>query len=755
VAIRNRDLFGQARIARTFLLLTWATFACASFSAACFAAPMRYELDLTPTATHASYSWDHDVPVTGNLNSNCGDACHTGAAGDFAPSGTVNTPSRSGTFLLAGMKLRYYGDSSGVRDYPDSITGNTATAQGHYLASGRATVMVPLAGEIQLRARSVAVGQSVCAIVANGGVKCWGRNRFGGLGNGTDQDSTLPVPTIGLPNSVKQISGYFRHSCAVTRDGAVWCWGSNNQSEVGNSACPWQTDFGDCTNPTPSQVPGLPGPAASVSVGGDFSSAASFSCANLLAGTVWCWGGDAAQPPTQVAGLSGVKSIGAKAGTVCAVVADGTVWCWGTSLQGPAQVPNLTAVVAVSGSCALRSDGTVWCWYDAATIQTAVPSQVAGLSGLVSIADSSIYADPNGCAVRSDGTVWCWGRSLAATQVSGLTGVTAIARGGDYADVLCAIRYDRTLWCLYDNEWGQLGNPTVGSSSVPVPVLAGASRPSANWESPGVFAGSFDPVDGLFVSTDNTHHSIGVGSGWPTTGPASSGLAVPPFSPTYPGGIMSNQYSCDPGNPDDNGCGPNASAIDGYDLRSPLVSATGHKLSNQDFPADFPAKNGPLWLIGGGAIEIDPIAPTDAEHSSVGYTGSFSATALTPLTGLVAFGGASGATATENLYIKGTFVLGSGANAYSPVADDIVIGYGPYTAYLPAGTLHAQPKAGAAYSGSVNGSPLQISIRQIHDSTYAYSIAVQSVDLRSLVAPANLELYIGDNAGSAPVLRRH
>jgi hypothetical protein len=309
---------------------------------------------------------------------------------------------------------------------------------------------------------------------------------------------------------------------------------------------------------------------------------------------------------------------------------------------------------------------------------------------------------------------------------------------------------------LYDNEFGQLGNPTVNYSSNPVPVLSGATWQNDE-ETPSLYTGSFDPVDGLFVATDNSHHSIGVGSGWPpANGGNSANGRAPPFSPTYPGGIMSDQYPYQPGNPDDcYGCGSVASAIDGYDLRSPLASATGHKLSNQDFPSDFPAKNGPLWLVGGGSIEIDPISPTDAQHSSVGYTGQFSATALTPMAGLTVIGGATGATPAAVMAFEGTFALGAGGKAFAPNTDDIVFGYGPYTAYVPAGTLHNDEESGASYAGQINGSPVRISVRQMRDGSYAYSIAAQSVDLSALVAPANFDLYVGDNAGSAPAVPKH
>jgi hypothetical protein len=301
------------------------------------------------------------------------------------------------------------------------------------------------------------------------------------------------------------------------------------------------------------------------------------------------------------------------------------------------------------------------------------------------------------------------------------------------------------------NDWGQLGNPTVEYSATPVPVLSGAAPPDEDEESSSLYTGSFHPVDGLFVATDNSHHSIGIGSGWPSPSSGSSANGQPPpFSPTYPGGILSDQYPYDPGNPDDNG-GSAPSAIDGYDLRSALTLATGHKLSNQHFPNYYPAKNGPLALIGGGTIEIDPISPTDGEHASVGYTGTFSATALTPMSALTVVGGATPAAVA----FQGTFTLGAGGKAFAPGTDDIVFGYGPYTAYLPAGTLHGEEDSGPSYAGQINDSPVQISVRHMHDATYAFSIAAQSLDLTALVAPANLDLYIGDNAGSAPVVPKH
>ena len=89
-------------------------------------------------------------------------------------------------------------------------------------------------------ATKVTVGwDSACALLANGGVRCWGSNTYGQLGNGTTTGSAntisnTPVTPVGLSSGVSDLSLGIRTACAVLTSGQVKCWGSNSYGGVGS-----------------------------------------------------------------------------------------------------------------------------------------------------------------------------------------------------------------------------------------------------------------------------------------------------------------------------------------------------------------------------------------------------------------------------------------------------------------------------------------------------------------------------------------
>jgi alpha-tubulin suppressor-like RCC1 family protein len=141
---------------------------------------------------------------------------------------------------------------------------------------------------------SVAIGrngQSSCAILTGGAVKCWGLNTQGQLGDGTDTYRTSPVAVdLGAGYTAKIIETSYSTTCAILNDDSIKCWGSNSGGEFGIGHT-----LTDSTSKTT-----VPLPAGRTAKSISLYTSGYGPCAVLDDDTVWCWGTWGSLVPTQV-----------------------------------------------------------------------------------------------------------------------------------------------------------------------------------------------------------------------------------------------------------------------------------------------------------------------------------------------------------------------------------------------------------------------------------------------------------------------
>ena len=190
------------------------------------------------------------------------------------------------------------------------------------------------------RVTDISNGQAhTCAIVNNGSVYCWGFNGYGQLGDNTTTNSHVPVYTQ-LPQgrTALAISSGSHYSCAILDNNSIYCWGYNNNGQLGvgstiSSSLPVFSDM----------------PTGSVPV--QLSLGTDFTCAVLINGSAYCWGYNAqnqvegpvdnVQPtyvtyPIYLNLKTNYKIVSLSSGSThaCAIIENGEITCWGSTSGG-------------------------------------------------------------------------------------------------------------------------------------------------------------------------------------------------------------------------------------------------------------------------------------------------------------------------------------------------------------------------------------------------------------------------------------
>ena len=92
-----------------------------------------------------------------------------------------------------------------------------------------------ISGVYQISAGGGLTTSHTCVVLSvNGGVRCWGYNLYGQLGNG-GTSNVLTVPSVNVISGAWQISaGYYHTGVVLSVTGGVRCWGYNYFGQLGN-----------------------------------------------------------------------------------------------------------------------------------------------------------------------------------------------------------------------------------------------------------------------------------------------------------------------------------------------------------------------------------------------------------------------------------------------------------------------------------------------------------------------------------------
>ncbi|HZT30283.1 MAG TPA: trypsin-like peptidase domain-containing protein [Bryobacteraceae bacterium] len=262
-----------------------------------------------------------------------------------------------------------------------------------------------------LRFQSITAGTyHTCAVTAGGAGYCWGSNEYGQLGNGSKDDSIVPVPVSGgLTFRSLGVSKAF--TCGMAANEGAYCWGAGSEvpyylSESDRHRRLNEAAFEDVVEPKPA-LAGERLRSMDFRFNWQFVTAAggmlryfrgdrrplslpdaveidsvSGPCVLAKTGDVYCWGDLSfadrkAGSPARVPGGHSFRSLSATSESACAVAKDGAAYCWGENRYGqlgngstsssrmPVPVAgNLTwesVSVGLTQACGI-SNGAVYCW---------------------------------------------------------------------------------------------------------------------------------------------------------------------------------------------------------------------------------------------------------------------------------------------------------------------------------------------------------------------------------------------------------
>ena len=430
---------------------------------------------------------------------------------------TIKAYGETSSVVLASYSFMHNGSSFssdyGMMDWGNEGTENTALelwlSAPSVLASSVYKITVETSDTIataNIGFMRLATGyEHTCFTMVDTTVRCWGYGEYGQLGNGSFDDSSVPVVVSGL-TGVTQLSSGREFSCALLNSGIIKCWGDNQSGELGNHS------FADSSIPV--TVVGITN-ATAIITGGHHA------CALTSSGSVKCWGSNNAgqlgdggtlnsSVPVSAGSINDATQIAAGDASTCALISGGQVKCWGDNEWGqlgnyPESYSNSTTPISakyengdpisqaiqLTGSktwehyCVRYTNGVAECWGNNTDGQLGNGEFENSYSYAVQVSQISDFTYiaagwANTCGQRINGSVYCWGNNNEGQIGDGtfdyknvpgdplnLSGVTQIDPGDLH---ICALISGNTVYCWGQNGNGELGDGTTAGRSTPVLV---------------------------------------------------------------------------------------------------------------------------------------------------------------------------------------------------------------------------------------------------------------------------------------------
>lgn len=351
--------------------------------------------------------------------------------------------------LFATAALAWFSLGGHAGATPGSETTVTWTYSGEHEVKREVQV---LSG---LKAKLVTSGSEYAyALTEDSELKSWGLNHAGQRntpssmvwpGNVNGRHSNRSLVEV-KPTTYSHVDAGDLHTCAVTTQGEIDCWGSNSHGQT-NVPMRLLVQQDDPSVPTPKWI--------KVSAGGEHT------CALRDLGEeneVLCWGSNSHGQSNAPDGDYVDVSAGGQ--HTCAVEREGAVVCWGNNAFGQTNEPSDGSYHSISAgnnhSCAINAEGGALCWgsnlrgqeYPPAGEYTQITSGGWHACALWTTDDAPRRGSPAVAGNQSPpGNVDCWGDNSGgkATPPVGVS-FKQISAGGTFT---CGVRTDEFVQC-----WG-------------------------------------------------------------------------------------------------------------------------------------------------------------------------------------------------------------------------------------------------------------------------------------------------------------